>query len=610
MNNYIEFQNLFLQKHITIKKYINKKSLRFFIDSLEIKLSAYTYDAIEEILLDDKNKEFSSLLLNNLFNSNNYAQYFKSGEVYSDYLVKLMTLSIKEKDIFLCEIEREMVDLESEFEAKYKEQAKAIKNIVSADNIANLYPKARKNVRVITSHLGPTNSGKTYGAILALKAAKTGLYLAPLRLLAREVYDDLKKDGIKVSLITGEERIIDPEATHTCSTVEMCNIEKEYDTAVIDEIQFLGDLQRGNAWTRALLGLDAKRIIVMGSLDAGYLINKIAEKTGDIVNIQLFERLAPLEIKDSDIKIDDLKKGDAIITFSRKSVHKIVRLLEEKFDLKVSLIYGALPPEVRLEEARRFNAGETDILVSTDAIGYGLNLNIQRVIFSTVGKFNGEENEIISESSFKQIAGRAGRYGKIEDGEVVFMSTFNRSLKRPNTYNEYLNLNKTFEKNLPSLERAYYFPEWDAIERIGQQTEESNSLRKILITYLQSFKDSDKILKFDFMFLDQILLFLDEKDLNLENKYNLVFAPVRDSSQEYFEFCVEKIIDNTVCPSYFNVHLEKARNLIDLETISHEALLYMWLSQRYPDIFTEYDKAKDVYDEISYMIIDMLKEGY
>jgi len=608
MKNLNEFQNTFLQKHITLRKFLNKKKLRLFISSLEVNVLELNYKEIEDILFEKRNRDLSSLLLTGVFNSMKYAKHFKNSSVYKKYLSQLTMLNFEEKDIFLASLDLELTSVDNAFKSKYKEKEAELSRIISVDEVGQLHPKARKLIRVIKANLGPTNSGKTYNAIVSLKGAQRGIYLAPLRLLAREVYDDLKKAGIKTSLITGEEKIIDPEATHVCSTVEMADLNKEYDVAVIDEIQFMGDSQRGNAWTRALLGLAAKDIIVMGSTDSFFLINKIAEKTGDIVDVEFFSRLSPLNMTDDNIKIEELKSGDAIITFSRISVHKIVRILEEDYKLKVSMIYGALPPEVRLEEARRFNNEETDVLVSTDAIGYGLNLNIQRVIFSTVGKFNGESIEILEESSFKQISGRAGRFQKTDDGEVAFSSEFNKRLKRPETYKEYLKLNKTFNHELSSLEDAYYFPEWEVIESVALQLENEDSLRDILTVYFQRFKDD--VLKFDFMFLDQMLTFLDNKDLLLVDKYKLVFAPVRDNSEEYFRKCVDHILDDEPCFSFFSLHLEKARSLENLEEISHNALLYMWLSQRYPLIFKEYDKAKDVYDEISYLIIDMLKKGY
>ncbi len=167
----------------------------------------------------------------------------------------------------------------------------------NSQNLENNYTKARKMKRKILTFLGPTNSGKTYLAIEKLKKAKKGLYLAPLRLLAREAYDKLKEDGVKVSLITGEEKIIDEEAEHTYAQLwEMLDINSKYDVAVIDEIQFIGNYQRGAAWSRALLGVLAKEVICIGSVDSKEVIEKIADLCNDSIEHKTFERLSPLSI--------------------------------------------------------------------------------------------------------------------------------------------------------------------------------------------------------------------------------------------------------------------------------------------------------------------------
>lgn len=608
MQNLKEFQHHFFRKYNNFNKYINRKTLRIFIYS--VKIIDNDFDLVESQLLDLKNKEISSLILNNIYSSNTTSKEFIGSTDYYKHLSNLMALNFEQKNLFIDTIEQELKKNKVELKKEIKEKKQFMKDTIKSSEIEKLYPLARRLFRTIICNLGPTNSGKTYTAIQELQEASRGLYLAPLRLLAREVYDDLRSKGIKVSLITGEEQIIDKDATHTCSTVEMANLNKYYDVAVIDEIQFLSDEQRGNAWTRALLGLNAQKVICLGSTDSAYLINELCSKTGDIVTMNFFERLSPIEMIEDDIAINDLKKSDAIITFSRKSVHKIVKLLETKFEMKVSMIYGSLPPEVRLEEARRFNNGETDILVSTDAIGYGLNLNIGRVIFSTVEKFNGEDQETISQSAFKQISGRAGRFGKFEKGEVAFISSFNKLLKRPNSYNDFVRLSKTFGDDLDSQLSAYYFPEWETLQKTISKLKNQQSIKELLDNYKEHFKTKDDLLKIDFSFLEELISLLDEKDLGIEEKYSLVFAPVRPNTEDYFESCVEYIIENKEYISNFPLYLERAKSLEDLEQVSHETLLYMWLHFRYPNTFKAYDEAKDVYDEISISIMEILKEGY
>ena len=157
------------------------------------------------------------------------------------------------------------------------------------------YPKARLSKRTIIYHGGPTNSGKTYHALEALKRAENGVYAGPLRLLALEVHERLNDAGVYCSLFTGQERREVPFATHASSTIEMVSLQERYDVAVIDEIQLIGSSERGHSWTRALLGLDAREIHVCGALDASELVEDLAKKCGDDFVLKTYERLTPLK---------------------------------------------------------------------------------------------------------------------------------------------------------------------------------------------------------------------------------------------------------------------------------------------------------------------------
>lgn len=161
------------------------------------------------------------------------------------------------------------------------------------------YPYARLMKRKIIYHGGPTNSGKTYHALQRLKAADPskggGLYCGPLRLLALEVYESLNKAGVYTDLMTGQERREVPFSTHISCTVEMVSLNREYDVAVIDEIQMIGNAQRGYAWTRALLGLRAREIHVCGGLEAANVVESLVGSTGDEFELKKYERLSTLK---------------------------------------------------------------------------------------------------------------------------------------------------------------------------------------------------------------------------------------------------------------------------------------------------------------------------
>ncbi len=150
----------------------------------------------------------------------------------------------------------------------------------------------------------------------------------------------------------------------------------------------------------------------------------------------------------------------------------------EKKGLSVAVIYGGLPPEVRVNQSKLFNSGKKDVLVASDAIGYGLNLNIKRILFSTLLKFNGNYIENIDQTTFNQIAGRAGRYGRENNGLVGYLMKSDENLFR-------LQADKLHQP-LPPLKNVYYFPEFAAIEKLSKQMK-TNSLNKILYFYQKIF---------------------------------------------------------------------------------------------------------------------------
>ena len=280
----------------------------------------------------------------------------------------------------------------------------------------DLYPRARAMRRHFILHVGPTNSGKTYEAMNRLARASSGVYLGPLRLLAFEQFESLNARGIPCSLVTGEEQEIVRGAMITASTVEMGNLQAYYETAVFDEAQMITDSQRGGAWTNAILGLCAEEIHVCCSPDAEELLVKIIRDCRDDVKVIHHERMTPLIQDESHFAFPaGVRRGDALIVFSRRSVHAVAATVQER-GLKCSVVYGALPYDVRHEQARLFAGGENDVVVATDAIGLGMNLPIKRVVFLETEKYDGSEIRTLRTTEIKQIAGRAGRYGIYETG--------------------------------------------------------------------------------------------------------------------------------------------------------------------------------------------------
>ena len=286
------------------------------------------------------------------------------------------------------------------------------------DNPKDEYIRARSMKRKVYVHLGDTNTGKTHNAMERLKTAKKGMYLSPLRILALENYERLTNDGVKCDLSTGEEEILIEGATHISCTVEKANIKDVFDIVVIDEIQMINDKDRGAAWSRALLGVRATEIHVCGAMNSKELLIKILKDCDDDYEIIEYRRKIPLEVQYKNFNNRDVEEGDALVVFSKK---KVLQLAEEysNMGIKASIIYGDLPPEVRRKQYDQFINRENKILITTDAIGMGVNLPIKRIIFLSIKKFDGDEVRYLTSQEVKQIAGRAGRIGIYDIGYVA-----------------------------------------------------------------------------------------------------------------------------------------------------------------------------------------------
>jgi ATP-dependent RNA helicase SUPV3L1/SUV3 len=297
----------------------------------------------------------------------------------------------------------------------------AVARAAALDRYAAHFATARALDRRITLITGPTNSGKSHAALDRLASAESGLALAPLRLLAHEFREALAARGVLASLVTGEERIPAPGSRHLAATVEMCPFHMPVDAALIDEAQMLGDRDRGAAWTAAIMGAPAREVFVLGAPESATMVRRIAKLCGDPLEEVGLERKGPLVAASSPVPLGDLGAGDALIAFSRRDVLDLRAELLRR-GRRVAVVYGALSPEVRRAEAARFRGGEADILIATDAIGMGLNLPIRRVVFSTLRKFDGESRRDLSAQEVKQIGGRAGRYGRFEEGVVAVLA--------------------------------------------------------------------------------------------------------------------------------------------------------------------------------------------
>ncbi|PVU88771.1 hypothetical protein BB561_005708 [Smittium simulii] len=459
-------------------------------------------------------------------------------------------------------------------------------------------------------HVGPTNSGKTYNALKRLEAAKTGIYCSPLRLLAHEIYSRMNNNNRPCELITGEDRRTSPfdfnspdyptnnmnekQLPIISSTIEMANLSKFFEVAVIDEIQMMQDPQRGWAWTTALLGINAAEVHLCGEETTVPLVKKLLEFTGDEIQVIKYERLNKLIVSDKSVSKDytDIKKGDCIICFSRKEIFNVAAKIEKKTKFKCAVIYGSLPPENRSLQADLFNDPNSDykVLVASDAIGMGLNLRINRVIFQNVAKFDGTKENNLTISQIKQIGGRAGRYSLTNDeGEVT---AFNR---------DHLSV---IAKSMPTtpepIKKAGIFFDKNVIERFSYQFPE-NRISEVITAFSDCAVYSNLFFMCNSSGISLVAEEISKYPLTVKQFLLLLNAPISYRNPVALNIAL-KFVDHISQGKECNIS-----NCIDInanlsntkaglqysEALHRSVLLYLWLSYHYPTIFCDIEAVNE-----------------
>ncbi|KAJ0981669.1 hypothetical protein J5N97_009924 [Dioscorea zingiberensis] len=469
------------------------------------------------------------------------------------------------------------------------------------------YPNARRKRRNVFLHVGPTNSGKTHNALKQLESSSSGIYCGPLRLLAWEVSRRLNKLNVPCNLITGQEREEIAGAKHSSITVEMADLTTNYQCAIIDEIQMVGCRTRGFSFTRALLGISSDELHVCGDPAAVPLIQRILEITGDVVKVQYYERLSPLvPLKVPLRSFSNIQTGDCIVTFSRNQIYQIKKQIENERQHLCSVVYGSLPPETRTKQATMFNdeMNEFDVLVASDAIGMGLNLNISRIIFSTLKKFDGICTRELTVSEIKQIAGRAGRFGsKFPVGEVTCIDGEDLPL-----------LHSSLRSPSPVLERAGLFPTFDLLS-LYSRLQSTTYFHPILEKFLEKAKLSPDYFIADCEGMLKVAAVVDKLPLTLHDKYLFCISPVdmNDdiSAQGLIQFAENYAKKGSVrlremfTPG--SLAVPKSQNaLMELESIHKVLDLYVWLSFRLEDSFPDRELASSQKEICSLLIEEFL----
>jgi ATP-dependent RNA helicase SUPV3L1/SUV3 len=440
------------------------------------------------------------------------------------------------------------------------------------------------DARTFEYFAGPTNSGKTHAALELLRDAESGVYLAPLRLLALEIHERLLDLGVAASLVTGEERILDPDARHVSSTVEMVDLKREVEVAVIDEAQMLRDDQRGWAWTLAIAGVRAKRVVMCGSLDGLAAAQQLAARLGIPLTVRRFERKNPLVVVDS-VPLTELRAGDAVVAFSRNAVVELQSQIRRQ-GRSTAAIYGSLSPAVRRREAERFRTGLADVLVATDAIGLGLNLPIRRLIFASVDKFDGVKERLLTPPEIRQIAGRAGRYGIHEEGQVTTLDP--RALR---VLRESIERFDPPDGTLP----IWISPTDEHLRRLSLilGTTRVSQLLQFFQTRMRRSDDTDLRIA-DLSGTIEVATALEMSDrflelpLSVRCTYSRAPVTTRGNSLAVLARWGERhASDGVVTGAELTAGLAARDRLLLFEDRSRLATLYLWLAQRFPSVYVD-----------------------
>jgi ATP-dependent RNA helicase SUPV3L1/SUV3 len=465
---------------------------------------------------------------------------------------------------------------------------------------------ARALQRSVTLYVGPPNSGKTHAAFERLAQAHDGAYLAPLRLLALEGRDRLVARGVPCSLLTGEENVPAPGARVVSSTIEMVDTRRPIDVAVIDEAQMIFDASRGWAWTQAIVGVPANELVIICSEYAVPALQNLLGLCGERCRVRAFERKQHVELLPRPLALKSLRHGDAVVAFSRREVLTLRDAIAESGH-PVSVIYGALPPEVRRREAERFASGESHILVATDAIGMGLNLPIRRVIFSTLSKFDGLDDRLLTEAEVHQIAGRAGRFGIHEEGFAGVLETAEPTALRTL---------KELHHKTPKAPRHFKAPvapnRWH-VETIAGRLQLSR-LRDVLGVFVERLKLDDA--HFAVADLDEMLVLAEALDrsapsLRLADRFTYAQAPVDSRSEgqllEFLDWCANHALTGRAGRPWFLDAVDGHSRLDRIEQALRACSLWLWLDLRFPGVYGHVDAVHALRDALNDGIERQLK---
>lgn len=474
------------------------------------------------------------------------------------------------------------------------------------DWVVSRYRQARAIHRTITIFAGPTNSGKTYHAFEHARFATSVLFLAPLRLLAMEGYERLLAAYNEACLLTGEERIGDLQSRFVAATVEMCDPSRLVDVAIVDEAQMLADPDRGSAWTAALLGVAAKQVFLTCPMESVAMLTALFALTGEPVEVVHLERKSVLQIAPAPTSFAQIMPGTAVVAFSRRKLLSYKEAFEGK-GLRCALIYGALSPEVRRGQAAMFVDGKADVLLSTDAISMGLNLPVQHVVLAEHEKFNGVDIESVAPGLIRQIAGRAGRFGIVEQGVVSGLNTATHDALR-----------QAFSRIEPVVIDKYPVALDQMMVQLLSCALCSVSLAQIAERFIEVVSSSTSefvgtVQGMQWLMFRELDLPVYSTSLSLSERFAAACAPVNNDNYEVWRQWCQQLSRRSVVtlPDARQVAADdtELRTLNEQEIWVNQLNLYRWMHYQFPDFFPHIEEAGQRLQQADAIITRLLRQS-
>lgn len=531
------------------------------------------------------------------------------------------------------------------------------------NNPLNWFPKTKIYKRKFYLHVGPTNSGKTYTALNLLKESRSrSFYAGPLRLLAKEIFDKFNYEyKIPCNLLTGEKviNVIDPStggyANISAGTTDYISRtienQKEYDIVVVDEAQLINEEFRGGSIMNIIFGCKAKQIHLCGEPRFVPIVEKLCRLMNDDVEVIKYDRRSVLKLgKKSLPHLKHLKDGDCLIDSSRLSILKNKARVERILKKSAATIYGGQPLSIRAFQAHLFNTRQSPILVASNAIGIGMNLNIDQVVFNTLKRGGIPHNRIhehpaiyFPDADIKQMAGRAGRnksFGTVttmmgkDDGknqlsdyqrlayvfkkendpiEEVFASPPMRIIsKRYEIFKRNFDLIYGVAANKLSCERAYHdhLPEVKLDQLLKEEKVDLLMLKhqkgpSLIYNVLSDMDNMTFLEKTSLSFIplkinNRLEMEFLKKTASLINKKEVVSLVNCGIPFERMQMIlkIEVIAKYATEEELFdfktNLGYDRRQNLQDVECISRCLTALLWLNTRYPNRIVNTDGIEDL----------------